>query len=468
MKHVLLTALSLVLVSSCPVQADDRSSAGEATPVKLGDGIGSGYRAKAKTTTTSGFAQGSTTSQTSSTGQANSPSAQGSKITGFSSPGITTTVGGASNLPASSHIFEPGRKTAFGGKGLIPPPPTTMRLGPLVTTTVQTVRRQRGAAAADKLVTIGAGGPFTLLGHQNKEEFSSSFNWEPDNTNDSLTFKAKYTPIGGGNTHFNWIRIMLGNQVIADEYALRNKSEYTLDLTGKVERGANQIVVSGQGTAGATFEWKLTTPRKCRLTAVDPDEVVVGKDLLLKGKNFDPSAPKDVVTLGKKNLIPSAATDKQLKVRIPKDFEPGEYKVKVTIDGLSSNELKVIVRGIPELTGTNYNGIPPGAQLVIFGKNFSKKVGENKVTFDGVAADVVTASPDQITVVVPTFTNNIPGDTARISGQVGIPIRVTVGKVESINTVPINIGNSSWQDPGMKGGADAPQVPVDWRRLLEN
>jgi hypothetical protein len=351
---------------------------------------------------------------------------------------------------------------------MIPPPPQMMNLAPATIIQTPQGKKVRRGVEKEKMVTVGTGGPYNFLGHQAKEEYATTFNWDPDSPNDSLTFKANFTPIGGGNPHFNWIRILLGSQVIADERTLAHKSFWVYDLTGKVDKGINQIVIQGQGTPGCSFDWKLQTPKKCRLTGVDPDEVLVGKDLTLKGKDFDPTPTKDMVYIGSKLLYPSSATEKELKVRIPKDFTPGEYMVKVVVDGLSSHELKVTIRGIPELTGTNLNGVPPGANLTIFGKNFSKKAQENQVMIGSASAQVVSSTTEEITVVVPNFANELEGDTGRIAGQVGIPIRVKVGKIDAINTVPINVGNSMWQDPGLKGGPDAPQVPVDWRRLLEN
>jgi hypothetical protein len=484
MKKVLITALSILLLGNGPVLAADRNSAGAATPVKLGGG----NRNKAATpaasqTQKTGGEAAESAGQTETAPAAEQKSGEnkaGVKLpygsfrgqsssvpgqkTGFGPPGVTKTVKSVTSQTGVS-VPETTKKTAFGGKGMIPPPPNVAAPLPLPVTGVEVKKGKKEAVV--KVITVGSGGPFTFNGKA-KEDFATNFNWQPDAGSDTLTFKANFTRVGGETPRFNWLRIMLGNQVLADERALKGKSDLTLDLTGKVDSGINQITMSGQGTAGATAEWKLTTPKKCVLRSVDPDEVLVGKDFKLKGLNFDPTPSKDIVSVGPKNLTPSTATATELKVRVPKDFPPGEYMVKVTIEGRSSHEVKLTIRGIPELTGTNLNGVPPGANLVIFGKNFSKKVNENVVLFDATQAQVVSCTTEQITVVVPNFENQMAGDTARLSGQVDIPIRVKVGKFDAINTVPINVGNSTWQDPGLKGGPDTPQVPVDWRRLLEN
>lgn len=447
MKYVLLTALSIVLISNCPANADDRSSAGAASPVKLG---GDTRNRQQVANPTSNAASSRAT-------------ASGAK------PEATDATAGGADAPKTGKLpaaIPPGAKL---GKGLVPPPPDV----PMLVPGKKRAKRARPEAPGTPGstgpvdVTVGAGGPFAFSGKAS-EQFNQTFDWQPDDPKDQLTFTAHYSPLATPGQHFNWLRIMLGNQVIATERELRGKTDFKYDLTGAVVNGVNQISISGQGTNGSTVDWRLSTPKKVKLTQVNPDEVVVGQDLMLKGLNFDTTPAKDTVILGKKNLIATAATATELKVRIPKDFEPGEYTVKVSVNGLTSHEKKVIVRGIPELTGTNYNGIPPGAQLVIFGKNFSKKLADNRVLFGSTQAEVVACAPDQLTVVVPNFYTGLTGDTGGIAGQVGIPISVKVGKVDSINTVSINVGNSMWQDPGMKGGPDTPSVPVDWRRLLEN
>lgn len=445
MKHVVLSALTLMLISNCQALAEDRTSAGAATPKKLG---GDDRNPKAAPRQVEKV----TTIETKTT----------------TTTKVDTTVGGK----AVSKIPEP-IKPAFGGKGLVPPPPEMVTgLGAPPAKRRAKRKREDGTTTASpesKIVTVATGGPYRFTGKE-KEEFTTVFQWQPDDKNDKLTLKANYSPLGASMPHFSWLRVMMGNRILATEQNLRNKTDLTMDLTNSLESGPNQIVVSGNGTPGASFDWKLTTPKKVKLVSLNPaDEVVVGQDLILKGENFDSNASKDIVGLGRKTYPANIATGTtELKLRIPRDIEPGEYQVNVTVDGLTSKALKITVRGIPELTGTNLQGVPPGAQLIIYGKNFSKKLGENRVTFGGTGAEVVAGTTDQLTVVVPNFYTGLQGDTAGVAGQVGIPIRVKVGKIDSVNTVPINVGNSTWTDPGIQQGPGIPQVPADWRRLLDN
>lgn len=434
MKHSLLTAVSLVLFVGAPTLAQtDRSSAGASNPVKLG-------------------------------GDNRNPQKKPAPLPiQDTSPAGPSDVVKTSDTQASNE-GKPG-SYKLNKKGLIPPPPPGTSIGKDMGDMIAAPKKKKKAPAtaqAVKEVTVGQGGPYNFTG-KSQEQFSNTFS-PPVDPKSKLTFTMNYSPLGGGSPKFNWLRVMIGNRLLATERELAGKTSLVLDMTGSIDQGTNQIVIQGQGSPGATASWKLVTPIMVKLTSANPDEVVVGGDLTLKGENFDPSPSKDIVNIGKKVVGVTSASSTELKLKIPKDFEPGEVNVTVAVEGRTSKPIKITVRGIPELSGTNLQGCPPGAELVIFGKNFSKKIAENQVTFGEQSAQVVSGSTEQLTVVVPNFFADLGG----VAGQVGIPIKVKVGKIESKNSVPVNIGNSTWQDPGMKGGPEVPEVPVDWRRLLEN
>lgn len=438
MKQGLLTALSLVLAVSMPALAQSsRSSAGAAQPVTLG-GDDRNPQKRQQPATTSTVQTPSDVVKTSDTQSSNAGQ------------------GGTSNPPAKK-----------GSKGLIPPPPPGTTIGKDAGDIVGVKKKKKKAgtatAEATKDLTVAAA-TYTFTGGKAQEQFSTLFDWKPDDPQNKLTFTANLSPLGGSGTHFNWLRVMMGGRVLYGERDLANKTTVSMDLTGQVPNGTNQILVQGQGTAGASIDWKLTTPIKVKLTSVNPDEAVVGSDVTLKGSNFDPTPANDKVILGKKTISVSKASSTELKIRIPKDFTPGDTEVKVAVNGQESKALKITIRGIPELSGTNLHGVPPGAELVIFGKNFSKKLGENQVFFGETQVSPVSGTTEQLTVVVPNFQAGL----GEVAGQVGIPIKVRVGKIDSANTVPVTIGNSMWEDPGLREGPGVPTVPVDWRRLLEN
>lgn len=111
-----------------------------------------------------------------------------------------------------------------------------------------------------------------------------------------------------------------------------------------------------------------------KVTSIDPnDEVVVGDKLKIAGEGF-PTNPNNVtVNFNAKKGRITAATPRELQVEVPKDADIGDNKVTVKVGGWTSDAKKLKVRGIPELSGTNLQGVAPGMELIIYGKNFSEK-----------------------------------------------------------------------------------------------
>ncbi|MBY0359886.1 MAG: IPT/TIG domain-containing protein [Candidatus Obscuribacterales bacterium] len=337
-------------------------------------------------------------------------------------------------------------------RALVPPPPpnSVMTIRP---TTQATTSVPASPDTSSKDLIVGSGGPYTFNGSSN-QRFSGLFNFDNDDPKVPLTLNVDVsTP-----NSFRWLRVYMGNRLIATEKDFRSKNNIKLDLTG-TDGGTQQIVVQGSGARGAAVNWKASSVMTVQLDQVNPDEACPGDAISLRGNNFSISPTRNQVIIGKMNLPVYSATNTELKVKIPvKNFETGELPVYVTVDGVRSKAGKILVRGIPELTGTNYDGIPPGAELYIFGKNFSKKLNENQVFFENTPGQVVSCTPTELVVIVPNF--YMGGGSAALSGQVGIPIKVKVGKVESKNTIPITIGNSRWQSPGFRGGPETETVPV--------
>lgn len=337
-------------------------------------------------------------------------------------------------------------------RGLVPPPPPTsvMTIRPTQVPAVSKININKDQVSKD--IIVGSGGPYTFNG-SNNQKFSGLFDFGNDK-NVPLTLNLD---VSAPNS-FRWLRIYMGNRLLATEKDFSNKTSMNINLNG-TDAGTQQIVVQGTSARGTTVDWKALSVMTVKLDQVNPDEVCPNDTVSLLGSNFSISPTRNQVIIGKMNLPVYSATNTELKVKIPvKNFETGELPVYVTVDGIKSNAGKITVRGIPELTGTNYDGIPPGAELYVFGKNFSKKLNENQVFFENTPGQVVSCTPTELVVIVPNF--YMGAGSGSISGQVGIPIKVKVGKVESKNTIPITIGNSRWQSPGFRGGPDTEIVPV--------
>lgn len=332
--------------------------------------------------------------------------------------------------------------------GIIPPPPAIPVARPSEPAPAPEKPAAAPAAKTSNIVTLGTAGPYTAKTNK-AQRFADYVEIKPGQESCPLTL----TITNGGDKAggFSWFRLFVANRLMATQKDLSKTGEGKVDMTGAIQSGSNQIVIEGAGNAGAQIGWKLTTIATCKLDKVDPDEALLEDTIKVKGSNFDSNPSKDQVFFNKVEGKVESATEKELKVKIPKTAEIGDNKVTAKVGGIESNSLSMKIRGIPELASTNLQGVPPGQQLVIYGKNFSKQTGENKVFFGDTAAEVVSGNTETLTVIVPF----IPYEYGTHGPS---NIKVQVGKIASKNTLPVQVGPQMFQDPAFKGGPDTPQL----------
>lgn len=323
-----------------------------------------------------------------------------------------------------------------------PPPVVEMRFQPEV---IRPMPPVPAATPAKDVLVLGSGGPYT------------SRNMRIQRFTDYVDVKASGAPIMMTitNNGFSWFRITIANQMIATEKTLAGKREATINLTDTIQSGSSQIAVEGAGYVGATLSWKVTTKTQAKLTSVTPDEAIVGDTVKLKGERFSTSTSEDKVYFNSAAGQVISATATEIKVKIPTNATLGDNNVYVKVTGVDTNKIKMKIRGIPEVSGTNIQGVPPGQQVIIFGKNFSSKLGENKVYFGDTPAEVVAGTESQLTVIAPTPPYH--------AGHTPSAVRVEVGKIKSKNSVNVQIGPQMFADPSMNPGGpgyDVPSLPV--------
>ena len=334
-------------------------------------------------------------------------------------------------------------KKKKGGLAIPPPPKETL---PGQTGVTGAIPEKAGAKPAvesvkmgSQLTTVGAGGPYTSK-NERVQRFVDYIELKPGMETAPLTLTIT-------NKGFKWFRLMVANQVVATEKSLNGRQAGDLDLTGVIQPGTNQVVIQAGGNPGAVIDWKVTTLATAKLEKVDPDETLVGDAIKIKGKNFGTTINGVEVMFNSKKGQVQNVKPTELTVKVPMDAELGESKVSAKVNGLATNTLKIKLRGIPQVTGTNLQGVPPGQQLIIFGKNFSKTLSENKVFVGDAPAPVISGDTSQLTIVVP----NLP----YTEGHTPSAVSVTVGKIKSKSTVPVQVGPQMFTDPGL-GGTDIP------------
>jgi hypothetical protein len=361
---------------------------------------------------------------------------------------LNTPAFGVSNTdPAAQKTDQakPAAGTIWAKKGkmVIPPPPKETLPGhniPSLGKVVETKPEVVTPASESNVVTLGS------ASYVSKNDRVQRF---VDYVDVKSGMETAPLTLAITNDGFKWWRLLIANQVVATEKSLSGKASGTIDLTGIVQPGTNQLVVQAGGVPGSRLEWKVTTPASAKLDKIDPQEALVGDTVKISGKGFSPKPANDEVTFNKKKGVVLKATTTSMDVQVPKNADMDDNVVAANIKGLKTNTLRIKIRAIPELTGSNLQGVPPGQQLIIFGKNFSKNTGENQVFFGDTQASVVSGDTTQLVVVVP----NLPYTVGHLPSE----IRVQIGKFTSKNSISVQVGPQMYTEPGLDtSGKDVP------------
>lgn len=333
------------------------------------------------------------------------------------------TTGGAIKIKSKTGVIPPPPKEALPGN-------TTISV-PTITPTPKASQIVAPETDDSQLITVGEGGPYTAKTVQ-AQRFADYLDLKKEQEQAKLTLSVR-------NNGFKWFRLLIANQVVATERSLDRSGQGKLDISGLIQPGSNQVVIQAAGTPGSTIEWKVTTLATAKLDRVDPDEALIGDTVSVKGLHFALNPSSNEVSFGNAKGKVLAAKATELKVQIPQNVEPGDVDVSAKVNGIKTNSVKMKVRGIPQVTGASLQGVPPGQTIVIYGKNFSKTIGENRVFFDETPAEIVSGSTTELSVVVPF--------TPYRAGHGPSAVKVQVGKVMSKTSAAVTVGPQMFNDP---------------------
>lgn len=265
-----------------------------------------------------------------------------------------------------------------------------------------------------------------------EQHFEDTINLAPGQEQLPLTMVVQNGP--SGKTPFNWFRINIAGYLMASEQNLdASKRRAVVDLTGRMPAGQSQIIIDAAGEPGATLNFTLlTTP--VALESVDPVNAMQGQPINLTGSNFSTHEGQNVVLIAGKPAQILASGPRHITARIPADTPAGPATVQVQVNGLATRKVSINVgaRIIPVLHSMNYWMAPPGATLTIRGSNFAANPADNVVYFRNVRANVVSASPSTLQVIVPNWSYG--------PAEMNIPVFVVSAGVRSGNYLPFDIG----------------------------
>jgi hypothetical protein len=142
------------------------------------------------------------------------------------------------------------------------------------------------------------------------------------------------------------------------------------------------------------------------ITGISPASDTIGGSVTISGQNFSADTAGETVRFNGTPALITAATASQLIALVPPGATTGN--IIVIVDGVSGSSPSTFtvtgggVGPVPTITNFTPQTDTIGARITISGTNFSSTPQNDTVKFNGVVAQVISASWSQLTVIVPT------------------------------------------------------------------
>jgi len=248
---------------------------------------------------------------------------------------------------------------------------------------------------------------------------------------DKLTLVLTYYNGTSNKPGFQWLRISSPTMSYFTEKQFDGNKSVSIDVTGQLSSGGNQITVEGAGPVGATFGWRLTTTPPI-MTEIHPAILDPGETITISGKNFSADPTCNIATVNGVALNCISATSKNLVFKVPDDMRMGRADLQLKVAGLDAGQMPVAVEhSAPVLQSLGAGWVCPGTNLVINGGPFPSVTRLVRVTIGPFEAPVVATSVNSITVQAPEqFMGNPWG--------VNQPVKVWVNGMAAKNFLTVN------------------------------
>ncbi|MCC7527987.1 MAG: IPT/TIG domain-containing protein [Candidatus Melainabacteria bacterium] len=230
---------------------------------------------------------------------------------------------------------------------------------------------------------------------------------------------------------FTWLRIASPTMHFVSEREFAGKKSYSVDVTGELTWGGNQMLVTAEGQKGSTFNWKLTTSQPT-ITSLSPSKVSPGHSVTIVGNNFSGDPDANVVMFGSHRARCLSASSDKLIVQVPDYVDSAESRVSVSVGGMQAGTLALTVAAYPYLSSLSANWVPPGSQFTIYGEGFSANQADISVNVGPLQCEIVSVSPTSITVIAPVGYGGEPWGFYQ-------PVKVQVRGMPARNQLTISI-----------------------------
>ncbi|MDR6944219.1 IPT/TIG domain-containing protein [Mucilaginibacter pocheonensis] len=191
--------------------------------------------------------------------------------------------------------------------------------------------------------------------------------------------------IAGNTIDFN------GKQAVVKEAAVDHIIVVAPDA---VQTGPLSVTINGQKIVGPVF----TVVPLPVIQTVTPLSGPAGTIMTIVGTTFSNIVAENKVTINGVAIPVTSATATKLTLTIPGGTGNGKVVVSVNEQAVQGPDFKDQSLGVTALTPAS--GLA-GTHVIISGLGFNTAAGQNKVTFNGVAAIVVSATVSSLEVIAP-------------------------------------------------------------------
>ena len=179
--------------------------------------------------------------------------------------------------------------------------------------------------------------------------------------------------------------------------------------------GRVSVVVETPRGRSRPVSFSIDTP--LRVTGFEPEAVMPGQEVTAKGAGFAEGAAS-VTVAGKAAEVVEARRD-GLRFKVPALEAPegSVVPVLVRVGNEAAKPVELILGRLPIVLAASPARGGPGDKVVLQGRGFASDVAGNAVTFAGVPALVLSASPRELAVLAPN-----PG-LERVENQAEVVVR---------------------------------------------
>jgi RHS repeat-associated protein len=196
---------------------------------------------------------------------------------------------------------------------------------------------------------------------------------------------------------------------------------------------------SSHGTA--TFDnISVTVGTTPYVSSVSPLVGGVGTTVTISGSNFGDTQVNSTVQFGGVQATVTSWSSTQIVATVPSGVTTGTGPVTVVVNSIQSNGSVIFTTVNPVITSITPAGAAPGANITLNGTGFLLNGELTQVSFNGVAASVLTYGNSSATVSVPPNATNGPV-TLSVGSYPSNPVQFTVEPQPNISTVSPAQGN---------------------------